>query len=132
MCHINNSKIAKKLFAQNKLFKCYKVLKITEASGHYQYSSPYFMHAWKNGINKSNATWDTLPSYVTYIDNGIHVFRTKKAAKNELEYWNRYSKAYAIFPVYGNSSDIIGANEEEIVFSKVRFDRPKQRPKPKK
>lgn len=129
MCLYNDIELAKKLRAgKKKLFTCYKIVwRNINKDGHYEYISLYFDHKWKSGINKSDAYLDSIEN--TIINNGIHTYSTRA----EATFYNRYNSSNCvIIKVIGESQHIIGAGDNQLVFTQVKFDRPQVRPKSKR
>lgn len=132
MCLYNNIDEVKAILSKpNKTVICWKILKKRYMSLHRQRGEIYLTSpfrcstVWNAGTTKSNSK-STSFSKRGILGRGIHVFRDIKFANNYLEnniigYPALYPTLYVIVKVTANRSDLIGANDKEMLFRKVNL-----------
>jgi hypothetical protein len=122
MCLVNSVKGVKELLGtKKKTFRFYKVVNRSEDSRSLR-SLWHYDYIWKVGINVSTTRAKKVClRTTTFIDHGIHVFRTLKRAKLEKD--DRYNSDAKILEVLCDKVDLLGASETEAVFRKVRVSR---------
>lgn len=113
----------------------YKVLSRTRdyETGKIIYESPYQYKKYNSGWVKATFSQSEIPkprSYDTNIHDGIHVFRTIKAAKAYMSSykWKGLQTVFGnriIIPAKALIRDLIGCNETQLVFSKIYITLPK-------
>lgn len=116
MCLVNSVKSVKELLGtKKKIFKFYKiVIKLEYTFG--LRSLHRYNYIWKVGVNLSSSRARKPRLRNDGIDHGIHVFRKLESAQ-------RHSDVSRILEVICNKADLLGANETEAVFRKVRVSR---------
>ncbi len=136
MCLTNNvSSVYEILKSGKKEITAFKVLK--RVIRHYNinprkrytiyYKAPYRDFSYKSGWVKSDAYDTDLCATHGNIHHGIHVFKTIEDAKDYFGYhWvgNKSNMGHVIIPVTCFVKDLIGANDEEMVFSKIKVKLP--------
>ena len=120
MCLINcPEQVISILESKEKEITCYKIL---EKSVENNLFSLHYPIQYRPGIIKSDANYLRIGSYGAIINKGIHVYRTLKLATYIYARIKSNCQSIVIVKVTGKKEDLLGANLEEMVFSKVTLD----------